>query len=482
MNIEKIKSMAVFIFLFFIYISVANLLWADIGHAAVRGKLDFNENWKFELGDSADYSLPSFDDENWRKLNLPHDWSIEGEFDESNPAGISGGALPGGIGWYRKTFFLNGSDKAKKVYITFDGVYHNSEVYLNGELLGKRPNGYISFQYDLTPHLKYGASANVLAVRVDNSDQPNSRWYSGSGIYRHVWLEKVNPVHIDLWGTHVTTPQVSETSAAVQIDTVINNTTSINKQVELETLILNASGTVINKQVGMLSIDKESTEEISQTISVPSPTLWSIENPYLYKVVSVVKMHHRIIDEYETPFGIRYFRFDADKGFFLNGKAVKIKGVCNHHDLGALGAALNTRAKERQLEILKAMGCNSIRTSHNPPSPELLQLCDQMGFIVQNESFDVWAMKKVEYDYAKDWDQWHEQDLKDHLLRDRNHPCIFMWSIGNEILEQWDTPGEAIALELPWIWSGLIIIMNYLKNFPGNFQEKNSSPRRPHRH
>lgn len=448
MNIEKMKSIVIFIFLFFITIPMTNFLLTDMCHAAVREKLEFNENWKFKLGDSADYTLPSFDDENWRNLNLPHDWSIEGEFEESNPAGINGGALPGGIGWYRKTFYLDESDKVKKVYITFDGVYHNSEVYLNGELLGKRPNGYISFQYDMTPYLKYGSSVNLLAVRVDNSDQPNSRWYSGSGIYRNVWLEVVNPVHIDLWGTHVTTPQVSETNATVQIDTVINNTTLKNEQVEIETRILDPADHVINKQIGTLSINKESTDEISQTMSVPSPTLWRIENPYLYKVVSIVKMNHQIIDDYETPFGIRYFRFDVDKGFFLNGKPVKIKGVCNHHDLGALGSALNTRAKERQLEILKAMGCNSIRTSHNPPSPELLQLCDQMGIIILNESFDVWAKKKVEYDYAKDWDQWHEQDLKDHLLRDRNHPCIFMWSIGNEILEQWDTTGGAIALEL----------------------------------
>jgi len=418
-------------------------------HSSVRENLNFNANWKFERNDSPDYKLYEFDDKTWRILDLPHDWSIEEKFDENNPSGIGGGALPGGVGWYRKTFILLKSDSSKRIYITFDGIYQNSEVYINGVLLGKRPNGYISFQYDLTPYLKFGdKNRNVISVRVDNSDQPNSRWYTGSGIYRNVWLLKTNPIHIDLWGTHITTPKVSAELAEVKISIAINNRTSCNEKLQVETRVLDHRNKTMAMEQNEIEVAFNSIQEIQQLLVVNSPALWSIENPYLYKVVSYVKLKNKIIDITETPFGIRYFNYDSENGFTLNGKPTKILGVCNHHDLGALGSALHIRAMERQLEILKEMGCNGIRTSHNPPSPELLDLCDKMGFIVMDETFDSWKKRKVENDYSKYWDEWHVRDLTDHLLRDRNHPCIFSWSIGNEVLEQFDSTGIEIAKEL----------------------------------
>ncbi len=414
----------------------------------VREKIDFNQDWRFELKDSSEYSRVEFNDTQWRRLNLPHDWSIEGRFSPTHPSGIGGGALPGGTGWYRKVFSLPGADSLKRIYVTFDGVYQNSEVYLNGQLLGKRPNGYVSFQYDLTPYLYFGNRENVIAVRVDNSDQPNSRWYSGSGIYRNVWLEKTHPIHINLWGTHITTNSVSARSAEVEISIIINNTTGKDEELKVETHLVDENNRVIARQMNNVRINLNDTSELRQKLVVDSPRLWSIEEPHLYRAISIVKLHNKKIDVYETTFGIRYFDFDSQKGFSLNGKPVKILGVCNHHDLGALGAAVNTRAIERQLELLKEMGCNGIRTSHNPPAPELLDLCDRMGFIVMNETFDMWKKKKTLHDYSEYWDRWHVQDLTDHLLRDRNHPCIFSWSIGNEILEQWDTSGYQMAREL----------------------------------
>lgn len=425
------------------------LLLSTLCFAQGRSRTKFNQGWKFLLDSVQQYNGATVNEASWRTLNLPHDWSIEGAFSKDNPAGFGGGALPGGIGWYRKTFTLPASDKGKAVFIQFDGVYRNSEVWINGHSLGIRPNGYISFQYDLTPHLKYGAEKNVIAVKVDNSKQPNSRWYSGSGIYRNVWLLKTNKSHVDQWGTFVTTPSVNEKEATVCVETkVVNNS---NQPLTLTTIVYNPAGKIVAQATTPV---KNSSGEAVQTIRVVQPQLWSIEKPVLYKAVSQVKSGNQILDSYETPFGIRYFNFDMYKGFSLNGKPVKIMGVCNHHDLGALGAAINTRALERQLEILKAMGCNGIRTSHNPPAPELLDLCDKMGFIVMDEAFDMWAKSKTKYDYSLDWEKWHKRDLEDMLKRDRNHPSIFVWSIGNEIPEQWgdaakgDTAGRAMSREL----------------------------------
>jgi beta-galactosidase len=405
--------------------------------------VSFNADWRFHLGDVANSEDSSFDDSQWRQLNLPHDWSIEGGFDEKNPAGTGGGALPGGIGWYRKTFTLPVSMKGKLVFVDFDGIYRNSEVWVNGHYLGKRPYGYSSFEIELTPYLKFGAQKNVMAVKADNSQQPNSRWYSGSGIYRNVWLTTTERTRVDHWGTYVTTPEISEQSATIAIQTRVRNDSETNAPVSLTTIIVDATGREVTRGTAKTVAAKGSAEEVSQTLRVTRPMLWSDERPYLYKIISQVEQAGRVVDRYETPLGIRSFIFDIDKGFILNGKPVKIRGTCNHHDLGALGAAINPRALERQLEMLKAMGANGLRTSHNPPAPELLELADKMGFIVMDEAFDMWKKEKTKFDYHLDWDEWHKRDLEDMVRRDRNHPSVFIWSIGNEISEQWNGNPEA---------------------------------------
>lgn len=413
-----------------------------------RERIDFTQNWTFHLGNVDNAQDPAFVDAAWRKLNLPHDWSIEGEFSPDNPAGVGGGALPGGIGWYRKTFVLSEEDTAKLFFIDFDGVYESSEVWVNGHYLGKRPNGYISFRYELTPHLNFGDRQNTIAVKVDNSQQPNSRWYSGSGIYRNVWLVKTNQVYVDHWGTFVTTPLVNKDSAQVVVNTQVSNKGNGTGSYSLQTIIYDASNKEVANTIEKSISLKDTINIFSQKIAIQKPQLWSVDNPYLYSVVTLIKQDGKVLDNYETPLGVRTFHFDAEKGFFLNGESMKIKGVCLHHDLGALGAAFNIRAQERQLEIMKSMGVNGIRTAHNPPAPELLELCDKMGFIVMNEAFDMWKRGKNKYDYSIYWDEWHKKDLEDLILRDRNHPSVFMWSIGNEILEQFDSTGTAIATEL----------------------------------
>lgn len=418
-----------------------------------RREVSFNDNWKFSLNADSTAIDPSYDDVSWRSLSVPHDWSIEGKFDANHPAGVGGGALPGGLGWYRKTFRFN-HDTNEKVFIRFDGVYCRSEVWINGVVLGRRPNGYITFQYDLTPHLKKDAD-NVLVVKVDNSQQPNSRWYSGSGIYRNVWLTKVSDVHIDLWGVHITTPTVTTQQADISVKTVVNNSSADSRDVVLKTSVKNKDGVEVGSGEQKITLGPGQRKTVEGMITVANPELWSVDSPTLYTVVSVVEADGKNLDAVETPFGIRTFAFDSENGFSLNGKPMKILGVCNHHDLGALGAALNERALERQLEIMRGMGVNAIRTSHNPPAPELLDLCDKMGFIVMDEVFDMWKKGKSTYDYSLDWDEWYEQDLRDFIVRDRNHPSVLIWSVGNEILEQWDTTGATISRRLASIVSEL---------------------------
>lgn len=418
-----------------------------------RELIDFTTSWKFHLGDVPDAKGPLFKDDSWRSLNLPHDWSIEGDFSKDHPATPGGGALPGGTGWYRKSFDIPASDKGRLIFIDFEGVYHNSEVWINGHYLGKRPNGYISFRYDLSGFLKYGQK-NVISVKVDNSKQPNSRWYSGSGIYRRVSMVKVNPLHVPQYGTFVTTPVVSKDLAVVKLETTVLNGSSKKASVRLNTIVRNAGGKEVSSVWQTQILEPGKSMLFNQIAELAKPQLWSVATPALYTAVNHVYLGKRLVDSYETSFGIRSFTFDAEKGFSLNGVPMKIQGVCNHHDLGALGAAFNRRAAERQLEILKEMGCNGIRTSHNPPAPELLELCDRMGFIVMNEAFDMWKKQKNPFDYHLDWDQWHRKDLEDLIRRDRNHPSVFIWSVGNEIQEQWgdeakgDTAGRAIAREL----------------------------------
>jgi len=408
----------------------------------------FTRDWKFKLGDLPGAQEPGFADSDWRTLNLPHDWSIEGAFSKDNPATTDGGALPGGIGWYRKTFTLLQADMGRSAFIDFDGVYRNSEVWINGHYLGKRPYGYSSFRYELTPWLKFGGAANVLAVRVDNSKQPNSRWYSGSGIYRNVWLTLTGRVYVDHWGTCITTPEVSAQQAVISLQIRVRNDRETSQQVTVMTEVFDPAGRRVAALRNAISVPPGAVEPISGNVTVTQPALWSVEKPVLYRAVTRVLAENREEDRYETPFGIRTIAFDLEKGFALNGVAMKLLGVCNHHDLGCLGAAINERALERQLELLKAMGCNAIRTSHNPPAPELLDLCDRMGLLVMDEAYDMWKLPKNPYDYHLDWDAWHRRDLEDLIRRDRNHPCVVLWSIGNEIPEQWDDSGIEMAKEL----------------------------------
>jgi beta-galactosidase len=412
-----------------------------------RERANFNDGWRFHLGNAVGAYEKQYEDQGWRQLSVPHDWSIEGQFSADNPAGYNGGALPGGIGWYRKKFTVPAADKNKLLFIDFDGIYQRSDVWINGHHLGFRPNGYISFRYNLTPFLNFGG-ANVIAVKADNSNQPNSRWYSGSGIYRNVWLVKTVKVAIVNWGVYVHTSNVSAASGEVIIDAKVNNYTGRDQNAAIVTLICDQAGHVVAAGRSRKLSITDTTAESSVRLKVLKPKLWSVDKPYLYHVVTRILVDGRVCDEYTVNLGIRYFNFNVDKGFSLNGRPLKILGVCNHHDLGALGAAINYRALQRQLELLKTMGCNGIRTSHNPPAPELLDLCDKMGFIVMDEAFDVWEKGKKAFDYHLFFKQWATRDLQDQVLRDRNHPSVFIWSIGNEIHEQNDTVALRIAPKL----------------------------------
>ena len=403
-------------------------------------RITFNESWRFLKGDAAGAAQPGFNDSAWRTLDLPHDWAIEGPFDPKyNP---QDGGLPFfGIGWYRKHFTAAADVKGKHISIEFDGAMSNSQVWLNGHVLGGRAYGYIGFSFDLTPHLLYGAQENVLVVKLAPEDE-SSRWYPGAGIYRNVWLDITAPVHVARWGTYVTTPEVSDAAAVVAIRTRIESGGTDIKGLTLETSILDAS----DKQVAGASA--AAGADVATSLRVSRPQRWDIDHPYLYQAVSVIRQGSHVLDRYVTPFGIRTIEFDAKKGFLLNGRYRKLRGVCNHHDLGALGAAVNRRATERQLQIMKSMGVNAIRTSHNPPSPELLEFCDRLGLVVMDEAFDMWRMPKLKNGYSKYFDQWSETDLRDQIRRDRNHPSIIMWSIGNEIPEQKRTDGWKVAKQL----------------------------------
>ena len=400
---------------------------------SAREHRSFDRGWLFTLSDSTEMYQPSYSDGHWRRLNLPHDWAIEGDFSPSNPSGASGGALPGGIGWYRKHFSLSPDEKYDRFTITFDGVYMNSTVYINGHKLGTRPYGYSTFEYDLTPYI-YKKGDNVIAVKVDNSDQPNSRWYSGCGIYRHVWLTKtLKKAYIPQWGQYVaTTPQGD---VKVKVDFHANGS---RMKLSIRNTIYDAAGKVVARSQG---------DQIQQ-LKVRKPHLWSIGKGYLYTVKSELVVNGKVVDTATTQTAFRDVRFDARKGFFLNGENMKINGVCEHHDFGCLGAVLNEDALHRKLTILRDMGVNAIRSSHNPPAPELLNMCDSMGIMVMDESFDMWRRKKSNGDYARFFDEWHQRDLSDLVKRDRNHPSIIMWSIGNEVLEQWsDAAADTLSLE-----------------------------------
>lgn len=428
-----------------IVILLACFYGATLVFAQHSSRQNFNQDWKFALGAPDKAAQTSFSDSDWRSLNLPHDWAIEGDFSIENPSGTGGGALPGGIGWYRKHFTINISPE-EVVYIDFDGAYMNASVFINGHYLGTRPYGYASFSYDITPYIHSGKD-NVIAVKVDNAEQPNSRWYSGCGIYRNVWLRKLNKVHVGLWGQQVTPYDITANEGKVCIVTTVENLTGKKTKANIKTRILDASGKVLASTQAAVNLKKGQNCSSEQNLTVSEPQLWSIETPHLYSVVSDILVNGKVVDSYTTVTGFRNIHFDAEKGFSLNGKPMKINGVCLHHDAGALGAVVNTRAIERQLEIMKEMGANAIRCSHNPPAPELLDLCDRIGLLVMDETFDMWRKKKTEHDYARYFNDWHEKDLTDLIVRDRNHPSIIMWSIGNEVLEQW-SHAEADTLSL----------------------------------
>ncbi len=406
------------------------------GTSSPRLSEDFNFGWRFQLGDDPQWATEAYDDSSWRELHLPHDWSVEGQFSADNPSTPGGGALPGGIGWYRKTFTLSADDLHRS--IEFDGVFMNSTVYINGHALGTRPYGYSSFTYDLTPYLREGE--NTIAVRCDNADQPNSRWYAGCGIYRNVRLVSTSDVRVAYNGTYITTPEVGENSS-VRVETTVESDAA--GEVRIESAVLDAKGRKLASTDENVSL-KEGENLVCQSLAISGTKLWSIENPYLYTLRTRIWAGKTLKDEYSTRFGVRSISWDKDKGFFLNGENVKMLGVCMHHDMGCIGTAVHPRALQRQLEKLRSMGVNAIRTSHNPPTPELLELCDEMGFVVMDEAMDMWRKRKTRYDYSRFFDEWHQRDVQDFVRRDRNHPCIVLWSIGNEILEQSDSRDDLI--------------------------------------
>ena len=403
------------------------------------------------LGEQVSYTQRNFDDRNWRQLDLPHDWGIEGPFKQEY-SGETGKLPWWGVGWYRKHFTPSSKDKGKQFYLDIDGAMAYATVWLNGHFVGGWPYGYASFELDLTPYIEPGVD-NVISIRLDNPPD-SSRWYPGGGIYRNLWLVKTSPVHVGHWGTNVTTPEVSQSAAKVNLKVALDNSSASSAKVAVKVQVyelLNGRKTgkpIASSTPRALTVAAGASEASTLTMQVNKPKLWSLQKPNLYAAVTTVAQNGRLIDAQETVFGIRTIKFDVDKGFFLNGEHVRLNGVCDHHDLGALGAAINTRALERQVEILKEMGVNAIRTSHNPPAPELLDLCDRMGIVVMDEAFDAWRRGKKKNDYHLLFDDWHEKDLRAQVRRDRNHPSIILWSIGNEIGEQGNPEGHQLAAEL----------------------------------
>lgn len=401
------------------------------GYAMQR--TSFNQNWFFHLGEIP--QRQKFEDQHWRALNLPHDWSIELPRKYYHSSGASGGFFPAGFAWYRKVFDAPAAWKGKKVFIEFEGVYMNAEVWLNGNFLGRHPYGYTSFTYDLTPFLKPGEK-NELRVSVDNACQPNSRWYSGSGIYRPVWLWVGAEVHIPLWGMYITTPQVSSAYASVAARVRVKNESQEGQDVTLRSYILAPDEQTLSTSTSTASIEPGSEHEFTQKTHLPAPHLWSTETPALYVARCEVVVNGRVVDETHQPFGIRQVQIDAENGLRLNGKPLKLRGGCVHHDNGVLGALSLPRAEERKVELLKASGFNALRTAHNPPAPAFLDACDRLGLLVVDEAFDCWREGKNLYDYHTVFDDWWQRDVESMLLRDRNHPSVILWSIGNEVGER----------------------------------------------
>lgn len=428
----------------------------------------FDWGWKFHGGELENGHKIDIEDAHWRLVDLPHDWSIEGPFvhdlprykalddyfaenegvslDESLSASLHG-YRAGGIAWYRKHFSVAEDAKNKRAFILFEGVFMDAEVWLNGERLGKQPYGYSSFIFDLTPLIRHDGADNIIALRV-NVQQPCSGHYTGVGIYRHVWLSFLSSVHIDLWGTYVTTPSVSSEEAVVRVRTTVQNHDSDACEVTLESRIVNARGETVASIVSSSTAEPGVTSEFDQYAQIANPDLWSLDSPNLYSLISTLASGTAVLEEKITPFGIRTFEFTKDQGLMLNGKRVNLQGVCIHHGLGPLGACEFDRGLEHRLEVLKDMGCNALRSSHNPAAPALLDLCDRMGFIVVDEAFDEWRETEMPYGYCRFFDEWSEHDVVSMIRRGRNHPCIFLWNIGNEVKEQKTENGGEMAKRL----------------------------------
>jgi beta-galactosidase len=410
------------------------LLCLNLEAQTGRKVISMDNGWKFQLGTVEESIDPAFDDSGWRSLNIPHDWSIEGKFNKYNKTGKGGAYLPAGDGWYRKSFSISAVEKSNRVFIEFDGIMANSEVYINGHLLGKWPYGYTSLIYDMTAYVKFGdGENNVLTVRANNISQPASRWYTGAGIYRHARMIIKDPVHIGHWGVFVTTPEVSASKATVNANIQIDNTSSVAKSVVVQSTVIDKNGKEVKSSSVTKKIEAGSSVTVDQKVIVSKPFLWSIETPDMYRLVTKVSEGKSVIDQQTTNFGIRSIRYDAAKGFFLNGKSVKMYGVCLHHDGGGVGAAVPLGVWEYRFNKLKEAGINAIRTSHNPMAPEFYDLCDRMGFLVMNENFDTWEYSKNPFDYHLYFNDWWEKDLSRMVVRDRNHPSVVLYSVGNEI-------------------------------------------------
>jgi beta-galactosidase len=429
---------------------LATLLFAPVlatAQSSPRQIQQFAADWRFLQSDTPGAQSPTFDDSAWKPVTLPHDWSIAGPVEENAPSRAAGGFFPTGIGWYRRTLTLLALDKNKRTYIAFDGIMANSDVYCNGELLGHRPYGYVSFNYDLTPHLHAGK--NIIAVRVDDSQQPASRWYPGAGINRQVRIITTNAVHIAPWGTFVTTPKVSTDSATIHVRTTVANDSDSPTTVSLKFDLTSPAGYHLvikpTEKIPTASLPAHESANLETELTLPNPDRWDLAHGSLYIAHTAILSNNKPIDEEDIPFGIREFHFDPDQGFFLNGKHHKIYGVALHTDAGALGTAVPLAAWERRLTALRALGVNAIRTAHNPPAPEFLDLADRMGFLVMEEMFDAWTVAKNPYDYHLYFKDWSLRDTADTVSRDRNHPSIILWSAGNEIH---DTPKPDIAIPI----------------------------------
>ena len=471
-----------------VFLSIGST-FGQAAESSPRERLSFNSGWRFVKGDPAgiesslgystlkpwllalsrprlpglprpegnpggdvSFVQPSFDDSQWRQINLPHDWGIEGPFKQEYPGET--GKLPWwGVGWYRKHFHLSADDKGKQISLELDGAMAYAAVWLNGHFVGGWPYGYASWSVDLTPFLKTDQE-NVLAIRLDNPPD-SSRWYPGGGVYRSVWLLKTAPVHVGQWGAFVTTPEISDSAAKFDLRVTVDNDSSLNVSAQVGAAIFEADaeghptgGVLTSLTPVTLSLAASTNGVAALTGQITKPKRWTLEHTWRYVAVTTVRSNSALVDRYELPFGIRTIQFTADNGFLLNGVRLPMNGVCDHHDLGALGSACNVHALQRQIELLKEMGCNAIRTSHNPPAPELLELCDQLGMVVMDEAFDCWVRGKKKNDYHVLFPDWHERDLRALVRRDRNHPSVVLWSIGNEVAEQGSPEGHEVAAKL----------------------------------